>query len=129
MRAGFISARRQLFFFCLALGLGLTGACAMLVDESPPRISFYRDLHTADVSMAWLALQETLETRMSAQTGTWHNAATGNTGSVTPLRTFRIASGTYCREFHETATRSGAAVKRRATACRNGNGAWIPVVR
>ena len=110
------------------MGLGAAGAGTTAADP-PPRTTFYGGLDTADVSLAWSALQETLETRVSAQTGTWRNTATGNAGSVTPLRTYRIAFGTYCRDYRETATQSGHAVARIATACRDGNGTWIPVAR
>ncbi len=110
------------------MGLGAAGAGTTAADPTP-RTTFYGGLDTADVSLAWSALQETLETRVSAQTGTWRNAATDNAGSVTPLRTYRIAIGTYCRGYRETVTRGGQAVARIATACRDGNGTWIPIER
>ncbi len=128
MRAGIGPTRHRLLLLCLAMGLGAAGAGTTAADPTP-RTTFYGGLDTADVSLAWSALQETLETRVSAQTGTWRNAATDNAGSVTPLRTYRIAIGTYCRDYRETVTRGGQAVARITTACRDGNGTWIPIER
>ncbi len=128
MRAGVGSTRNRLLFLCLAMGFRVASAGATVADPTP-RTTFYGSLDEADVGLAWSLLQETLETRVSAQTGTWRNTATGNAGSVTPLRTYRIAIGTYCRDYRETVTQSGHAVARIATACRDGNGTWIPVAR
>ncbi len=66
---------------------------------------------------------------MSREAGTWRNAATGNRGSMAPLRTYRIEIGTYCRDYRETVTRGGQAVARIATACRDQTGTWIPIER
>ncbi len=111
---------------CLAMVLGVAGTTAA---DPAPRTTFYGGLNTADVSLAWSALQETLETRMSPEVGTWRNAATGNMGTMAPLRTYRIEIGTYCRDYRETVTRGGQAVARIATACRDQNGTWIPIER
>ncbi len=111
---------------CLAMGLGVVGAGTTAADPTP-RTTFYGGLDTVDVSLAWSALQETLETRVSRGVGTWRNAATGNMGSMTPLRTYRIKIGTYCRDYRETVTRGGEAVAHIATACRDRNGTWIPI--
>ncbi len=111
---------------CLAMGLGAAGAGTAAADPTP-RTRFYGGLDGADVSLAWSALQDTLETRVSREVGAWRNAATGNMGSMTPLRTYRIEIGTYCRDYRETVTRGGQAVARIATACRDRNGTWIPI--
>ncbi len=128
MRTGIGPARHRLLLVCLAVGLGAAGAGTTAADPTP-RTTFYGGLGTADVSLAWSALQETLETRVSREVGTWRNAATGNMGSMAPLRTYRIAIGTYCRDFRETVTRGGQAVARIATACRDQKGTWIPIER
>ena len=128
MRAGFRPAQRLLLLLCLAMGLGVAGTGTTAADPTP-RTTFYGGLDRADLSLAWSALQETLETHMSREAGTWRNAATGNTGSMAPLRTYRIEIGTYCRDYRETVTRGGQAVARIATACRDQNGTWIPIER
>ncbi len=128
MKAGLGSRRRPLLSLCLAKGLGVAGAGTAAADPTP-RTTFYGGLDRADISLAWSALQETLETHMSREAGTWRNAATGNMGSMAPLRTYRIEIGTYCRDYRETVTRGGQAVARIATACRDPMGTWIPIER
>ena len=120
--------RHPLLLLYLAIGLGVAGAGTTAADPTP-RTTFYGGLDTADVSLAWSALQETLETHMSREAGTWHNAATGSMGSMTPLRTYRIEIGTYCRDYRETVTRGGQAIARIATACRDQKGTWMPIER
>ncbi len=110
------------------MGLGIAGAGATVADPTP-RTTFYGSLDRTDVSLAWSALHETLETRTSREVGTWRNAATGNMGSMAPLRTYRIEIGTYCRDYRETVTRGGQAVARIATACRDQKGTWIRIER
>ncbi len=128
MRFGFGQTRHRLLLLCLAMGLGVAGA-GITVANPTPRTTFYGGLDRADVSLAWSALQETLETRTSREVGTWRNAATGNMGSMAPLRTYRIEIGTYCRDYRETVTQGGQAVARIATACRDQKGTWIPIER
>lgn len=128
MRVGIGPRRRRLLLLCLAMGLGAAGAGTTAADPTP-RTTFYGGLDRADVSLAWSALQETLETHMSREVGTWRNAATGNRGSMAPLRTYRIAIGTYCRDYRETVIRGGRAAARIATACRDQKGTWIPIER
>ena len=110
------------------MGLGVAGAGITVADPTP-RTTFYGGLDRTDVSLAWSALQTTLETHMSREAGTWRNAATGNMGSMVPLRTYRIEIGTYCRDYRETVTRGGQAVARIATACRDQTGTWMPIER
>ncbi len=128
MRAGFGSARYPFLLLCLAMGLGVAGAGTAAANPTP-RTTVYGGLDRAVVSLAWSALQETLETHMSREVGIWRNAATGNMGSMAPLRTYRIEIGTYCRDYRETVTRGGQAVARIATACRDQKGTWMPIER
>ncbi len=128
MRAALGSTRRPLLSLCLAMGLGVAGAGTTAADPTP-RTTFYGNLDTADISLAWSALQEILETHMSQEVGAWRNAATGNTGSMAPLRTYRIEIGTYCRDYRETVTRGGQTLARIATACRDQKSTWIPIER
>lgn len=70
------------------------------------------------------ALTEALEKRLSGVAVDWHNPASGSRGAVTPVRTFRNADGSWCREYLEEATIEGALDKRRAIACRESDGQW-----
>ncbi len=124
MRAG--PARRLTLAPLFLTAFSVLTACQMLGDTKP-RTSFYGALAESDVDLARSALQDTLETRVSGEPGNWQNGATGIEGSVTPLRTYRIASGTYCRDYQEIVTRPGRVLARSRTACRDVNGIWIPV--
>ena len=70
-------------------------------------------------------LQQTLETALSGETGRWRNDATKRSGSVRPLRTFRTASGYFCRDFQESIAANGADMSRVSTACRTQDGTWV----
>ncbi len=129
MRAGRGAAAGRLLLLCFVVGLGVA-ACQMAPAEPKRRIASYGRLHRSDVPLAWMSLQETLETRPSEKTGSWRNDSTGSFGSVTPLRTYRIATGTYCRDYREVvAPRGRAPIVRTGTACRDRAGVWRPVER
>jgi len=126
MSAGPSPARRHRLLLLLSVGFGLVlGAAARGETGAGP--AFYQKLARSDVALAWAAFQDVLESHLSRQSGTWANGATGNEGSVTPLRTYRIASGSYCRDYRERVTKSGRAIAHSGTACRNPDGVWIPV--
>ena len=124
MRAGL--ARRPILAPLALTAFSLLTACQILGDTKP-RASFYGALAESDIGLARSALQDTLETRVSGEPGNWQNGTTGIEGSVTPLRTYRVASGTYCRDYREVVTRQGLVLTRSRTACRDVNGVWIPV--
>ncbi len=65
-----------------------------------------------------------LETQPSGTTSTWSNPDTGNSGTVTPMRTFQRPDGTYCREFQQTITVGGKQQEAYGTACRQPDGSW-----
>ncbi len=124
MRAG-RTGRQILASFALT-AFSLLTACQMLGDTKP-RTTFYGALTESDIDLAKSALQDTLENRVSGEPGNWQNGTTGIKGSVTPLRTYRIASGTYCRDYQEVVSKPGREVTRSRTACRDANGVWITV--
>lgn len=112
--------------FFLALGFGVAAAPAA-GEQSASRGAFYDGLSAADRGLARASVQQTLERRLSRDMGRWRNDASGNSGAVMPLRTFRVADGQYCREYKETIVADGKIVSRLGTACRTDDGAWIPV--
>jgi len=57
-------------------------------------------------------------------TSTWQNPSSGNTGPVTPTRTFQTDSGNLCREFQQTITVGGRTERAYGTACRQHDGSW-----
>jgi surface antigen len=68
--------------------------------------------------------QSALESAPSGTTTTWHYPDSGNSGTVTPTRTYQNSSGQYCREFQQTITIGGQQEQSFGTACRQPDGAW-----
>ena len=81
-------------------------------------------VQAADRQAMAAALSEALEKRLSGVAVDWHNQASGSSGAVTPVRTFRNADGSWCREYLEEATIAGTLDSRRAIACRESDGQW-----
>jgi surface antigen len=81
-------------------------------------------LDAQDRSIAAQNSQHTLETAPSGTTTAWRNPDSGNSGTVTPTRTYQNASGQYCREFQQTITIGGQQEQSFGTACRQPDGSW-----
>ena len=71
--------------------------------------------------------QNSLETAPSGTTTTWRNPDSGNSGTVTPTRTYQDNSGQYCREYQQTITVGGKQEQSYGTACRQSDGSWMIV--
>jgi surface antigen len=81
-------------------------------------------LDQRDHQLAAQAAQQALE---KAPTGTvvpWTNPDNGHTGAVTPVRTYQVANGGYCREYQQTVTVGGQQQQSYGTACRQPDGSW-----
>jgi surface antigen len=70
------------------------------------------------------AAHRALETAPSGSSVQWQNPDSGHAGSVTPVRTYQTAQGTYCREFQQTVTIDGKQERAYGTACRQPDGSW-----
>ncbi|WP_165847979.1 RT0821/Lpp0805 family surface protein [Paraburkholderia lacunae] len=71
------------------------------------------------------AVQEALQNSKNHQTSHWHNAKTGNSGSIKPLSGYTASpSAQTCRGFTETYVREGKTYEQNAHACRNSKGEW-----
>ena len=81
-------------------------------------------LDDQDKRTAAATTQQALEDKPSGATTTWKNPDSGNSGSVTPVRTYQSASGQYCREYEQTVTIGGKPQKSYGTACRQPDGSW-----
>ncbi len=68
-----------------------------------------------------------LSSKPSGETVAWNNPDTGNSGEVTPLRTFLSNDGKLCRDYRRTVNIAGEVQHTTHTACRNGNGDWLHV--
>lgn len=83
-----------------------------------------KSLDRADQLAMHQTEQHTLEQVKTGQTGQWHNPDSGNSGSITPTRTFQAQSGVYCREFQSTVVIGGEEHKSFGVACRQPDGHW-----
>lgn len=83
-----------------------------------------KSLDRADRSYAERTAQQSLETARVGQPVTWGNPDTGNTGGVTPTRTYQTTSGQHCREYQQTVTVAGKTENGYGTVCRQPDGSW-----
>ncbi len=81
-------------------------------------------LDAADLSYYDKTSQTALESNKVGQTSTWKNPDSGNSGTVTPTRTFENASKQYCREYTQTIQVGGKTERAYGTACRQADGSW-----
>lgn len=68
--------------------------------------------------------QNALETAKVGQTVAWNNPDSGNSGSFTPVRTYRNDSGSYCREYTQRISVGGKTQEGYGVACRQPDGSW-----
>jgi surface antigen len=81
-------------------------------------------LDNADRAYAERTTYHGLESTPSGTRSEWHNPDSGHSGSITPQRTYRAASGRYCREFTQTVRIGGRTERAYGTACRQPDGSW-----
>ena len=77
-----------------------------------------------DRTYATKAAQSSFEHSKNGNPTTWNNPDTGNYGSTTPVKTYQVASGRYCREFQTEVTVNGKTERAYGTACRRVDGSW-----
>ena len=83
-----------------------------------------RSLDRADKAHAERTARNALEYNRTGETVSWRNPDSGNSGTVTPTRTYQTASGRNCREYQTTVTVGGQSKDAYGTACRQGDGTW-----
>jgi surface antigen len=84
-----------------------------------------RSLDRADTMAMRQNAQYGLEHTKVNQTTTWVNPDTGNSGAITPVKTYQTAQGQYCREYTQTVTVAGQQQQAYGTACRQPDGTWL----
>ena len=96
--------------------------------EQPTATSedLYLELSEADRAAAAAAVQEALENTASSQALAW-DGPDGIAGLVTPLRTFKIKTGHFCRDFTEAIVREAVPLTVASRACRTADGRWLRV--
>lgn len=81
-------------------------------------------LDQKDKQLAAQNSQRTFEDARTGQTSAWRNPDSGNSGSITPTRTYQSSGGQYCREYQQEITIGGEAHESYGTACRQPDGSW-----
>jgi surface antigen len=107
-----------------AVGGGGTGIAAGVLLGGLAGGALGSSMDAQDRQIAARNSQNTLETAPSGTTTTWRNPDSGNSGTVTPTRTYQNSSGQYCREFQQTITIGGQQEQSFGTACRQPDGSW-----
>lgn len=67
---------------------------------------------------------QAFESQPSNVASAWKNPDSGNSGEVTPTRTYQRGDGSYCREFTQTINVGGKSEQAFGTACRQADGTW-----
>ena len=83
-----------------------------------------KSLDRADKMQAAQVSNAALEKLPSGTTSGWKNPDSGNSGTVTPTRTYQASSGQYCREYQQSVTVGGRTESAFGTACRQPDGGW-----
>jgi surface antigen len=81
-------------------------------------------LDDRDRRMAEEAAARAFEQNRTGQTSTWSNPDTGHSGTITPTKTYQLASGQYCRRYTQTIDVGGEPQQASGTACRRSDGTW-----
>lgn len=80
-------------------------------------------LDQRDKELAMQAAQQSFENSRSGTETTWRNPDSGNSGSITPTRTYQSGEQ-YCREYQQDITVGGETQTGYGTACRQPDGSW-----
>ena len=83
-----------------------------------------KTLDNADKAAMRQSSQYALEATKTGHTSDWSNPDSGNSGTVTPTKTYQTAAGEYCREYQQTVTVGGKTQDAYGTACRQADGTW-----
>lgn len=83
-----------------------------------------KSLDRADQAAMAQTTNRTLESAPTGQAASWRNPDSGNSGTVTPTRTYQRSGGEYCREYTQTVRVGGKTEEAYGTACRQPDGTW-----
>jgi len=83
-----------------------------------------KKLDDRDKRMAAEAAARAFEHGHTGQSTTWTNPDSGNSGSITPTKTYQIAGGQYCRRYTQEISIGGESHETFGTACRRADGTW-----
>ncbi len=111
----------------LAVIVGLSGAYYFAGQQVERRIARLEAIRTADQAFIEATISRALEKQVSGTPLDWSNPDSGSKGRIEPVRTFKISTGEWCREYVHTLEFHGwqeLRETRRAIACREGDGRW-----
>ena len=81
-------------------------------------------LDSKDKQMAAEAAQRAFDSNPTGQASVWNNPDSGHSGSVTPTKTYQLATGQYCRMYTQTINVGNEPQQSYGTACRQPDGSW-----
>ncbi len=119
--------RRAAWHMAMAAGLAGIIFGASMVHLTAPTVEGQPQIHQAvktDRQVEMAALVNLLENQLSGTTADWHNDDTGNSGTITVVRTFQTAQGQYCREFTATSMLDNVPATVTGIACREDQAQW-----
>ena len=82
------------------------------------------EIARSDAEARLAALDRGLEQLVSGESLEWNNPDSDALGVVVPVRTFKSASGHWCREYEARTERGSGEEVERGIACRNEGGTW-----
>ena len=106
----------------VAVGLGAFDY--MLDRRVDAALGQMRAERASDMALLASAMQEVLETRESGVEVSYTNNSTGFGVTLIPRRTWKSASGHWCREFVEVFDGTGRETAPTSVACRDPDGNW-----
>lgn len=83
-----------------------------------------KSLDKADQMYSQRTSQDALEYNKAGQVSSWRNPDSGNSGTVTPVNTYRSTEGQDCREYETSIYVGGKQEKGIGRACRQADGTW-----
>lgn len=104
---------------------GLVGFDKMIEQRVNSALDQMQAQRASDVATLASAMQDVLETRPSGEAVLVQNASTGFQATLVPKRTWKSASGHWCREFVEIFPGVQVAEAPVSTACRMKDGTWV----
>jgi surface antigen len=81
-------------------------------------------LDNKDKQMAAEAAARAFENNRTGQAAGWNNPDSGNSGTITPTKTYQVKNGQYCREYRQEIIVGGEKQQAYGTACRQPDGSW-----
>ena len=107
----------------------VVAACSSVPSGDPGGPPLFEQMSATDTRLADQAAQEALENLQSDKVLRWKNPETGNSGTMTPIKTYYNESKrAHCRKYRELITVGDISEQYSDTACRNSRGTWVSAI-